>query len=336
MLKCKRLKFFQNKKGHKNNIIGENQTYYNLSEVFQERLRKMLRFGIMEMQMTQLVPLDVSPKEVIDTILSFDRGNLVSSLANAGFSLIELGGDLSLFFPTAYEERNIHKLNKLKKEMGLSYTVHLPLWSVEPSTPLESVRLGSVDAIINIIDAVEILNPEVYVLHATGALAAEFYRMDLPEIPKSLVLKQFQGNAIRSIKMILEETGLPSRKLAIETIEFPLDLTIEIADLLDLSICFDTGHVLAGFSGAIAFEEALAACLPRLAEVHLHDAPNFMKTGELGYGKDHQPLGTGGLDVKKFLEALERNGFSGPIIFELTTSETKKSIAYLKEIGVKF
>lgn len=293
-----------------------------------------MRFGIMEMQMAQLVPVDVNPKNAVDHILSFDRSQMVRNLAQTGFNLIELGGDLSLFFPQAYEEKSIKKLNHLKKELDLAYTVHLPLWSVEPSTPLEPVRYGSADAIMDLIDFVEVLEPEVYVLHATGVLAAEFYRMGIPETAKSLVLKQFQGNAISSIKMILEETGLPSRKLAIETIEFPLDLTLEIADLLDLSICLDTGHVLAGFSGPHSMEDALSACLPRLAEVHLHDSTEFMKTGELGYGKDHQTLGTGDLKVKQFLKTLSDNDFSGPIIFELTTKEAKESLAYLKKIGV--
>jgi sugar phosphate isomerase/epimerase len=301
--------------------------------MIEERQIKM-RFGIMEMQLAKLVPADVSPKKAVDHILSFDHSELVREIAEAGFNLIELGGDLSLFFPHAYEEKSINKLKQLKKELGLSYTVHLPLWSVEPSTPLEPVRYGSADAIMDIIDAVEALEPEVYVLHATGALAAEFYRMSIPETAKSLVLKQFQGNAISSIKMILEETGLPSRKLAIETIEFPFDLTLEMADLLNLSICLDTGHVLAGFSGSLSMEDALSACLPRLAEVHLHDSPDFMKTGELGYGKDHQPLGTGDLNVKEFLKALTEGGFSGPIIFELTVDEAKDSLDYLKKIGV--
>ena len=187
---------------------------------------------------------------------------------------------------------------------------------------------------MDIIDAVEVLEPEVYVLHATGALAAEFYRMGIPDPAKSLVLKQFQGNSISSIKMILEETGLPSRKLAIETIEFPLDLTLEIAELLDLSICLDTGHILAGFSGPVTMEDALAAVLPRLAEVHLHDSPDFMKTGELGYGKDHQTLGTGDLNIKKLLKTLIDHDFSGPIIFELTVDEAEDSLDYLKRIGV--
>ena len=292
-----------------------------------------MRFGIMEMQLDRLIPTDIKGSNPVDQILNFDRGKLVGGLAQAGFSLIELGGDLGLFFKNAYEPENIKKLLRLKEEQNLAFTVHLPLWSVEPSTPLEPVRLGSVDAIMDVIDAVEPLEPEVYVMHATGALAAEFYGMELPPLAKDLVLRQFQGGAISSIKLILDETGLPSRKLAIETIEFPIDLTLEMAELLDLSICFDTGHVLAGFSGQIAFEEAFHACLPRLAEIHLHDSPNFINTGNLGYGKDHQPLGSGDLDVKVFLKRLKHANFVGPIIFELTIADAQASLAYIKEHG---
>ena len=293
-----------------------------------------MRFGIMEMQLERLISFESGAESAVDQILNFDRGKLISGLAQEGFPLIELGGDLGLFFRSAYRDKTIQHLIKIKENLNLSFTVHLPLWSVEPSTPLEPVRLGSEDAIMDVIDAVEPLEPEVYVLHATGALAAEFYRMKLPPTAHSLILKQFQGGAISSIRDIVEETGLPSRKLAIETIEFPLELTLEIADLLDLSICLDTGHVLAGFSGAVEFEDALKACLPRLAEVHLHDSPDFMKTGKLGYGQDHQALGSQDLDVKYLFKQLNEHKFTGPIIFELSVKDAQESMAYLKNLGV--
>jgi len=294
----------------------------------------MTRFGIMEMQFNRLLAVNEEATDAIDLILNFDRGRLINGLVHEGFNLIELGGDLGLFFPTAYENKNIQRLLKLKQDLSLDYTLHLPLWSVEPSTPLEPVRLGSVDAILDVIDAVEPLDPEVYVLHATGALAAEFYRMNLPENAKSLALKQFQGSAINSIKTILEESGIPSRKLAIETIEFPFDLILEIAEVLDLSICLDTGHILAGFSGSISIMDALKACSPRLAEIHLHDSPNFLKTGQLGYGKDHQPLGNGELNTNQLFQFLKQMNFNGPIIFELTVEEAQSSITHLQESGV--
>jgi sugar phosphate isomerase/epimerase len=147
-------------------------------------------------------------------------------------------------------------------------------------------------------------------------------------------LRQFQSGAITSIKAILDRFSIPSRKLAIETIEFPFDLTLEIAEHLDLSICLDTGHVLAGFSGAISLADALMACSHRLAEIHLHDSPNFLETGQLAYGKDHHALGTGALDTHDLFQFIDQQHFTGPIIFELSVEEAKRSIKFLRESGV--
>ena len=90
----------------------------------------------------------------------------------------------------------------------MTYTLHLPLWSVEPSTPLNPVRNGSVAAIVQTIQATLPLEPEVYVLHATGALAAEFYNMKISEMARMLILRQFQNGARESIQSILAQTGL--------------------------------------------------------------------------------------------------------------------------------
>ncbi|MDP3186797.1 MAG: cobamide remodeling phosphodiesterase CbiR, partial [Anaerolineales bacterium] len=148
---------------------------------------------------------------------------------------------------------------------------------------------------------------------------------------RSLILRQFQNGARESLKAILAETGLPSRKLAIETIEFPLDLTLELADELDLSICLDTGHVLAGFPGWFDFFEVVEQCLPRLAEVHLHDSRK-MPTGTRGYGEDHKPLGCGDLDLGRLLDRLAEANFGGPLVFELKVEEALESLEVVRSV----
>ena len=291
-----------------------------------------MRFGIMTMQRGALIPSGMSMEEAIAYIASLDHADLARRLFAQGFDPIELGGDMSLFLPQSFSPTTVERLAELEAETGVNYTVHLPLWSLEPSTPLSPVREGSVQVVTDMIRATWSLAPECYVLHATGALAAEFYRMDLPGLAKGLLLRQFQGHARQSIQTILDETGLPSRQLAIETIEFPFDLTLELAEDLDLSLCLDTGHVLAGFSGSVSLAEALEHCLPRLAEIHLHDAPWQGPEGEIGYGKDHQPLGTGDLDVGWFLDRLAEARFNGPIIFELTVEEALASLEVIRRV----
>jgi len=294
-----------------------------------------MRFGIMAMQMDQLIPSTLNPEEMVTTITTFDHAALVRRLHKHGFNPIELGGDLAMFMPQTFAPPAIERLIALKAETGVTYTVHLPLWSVEPSTPLTPVRRGSTQAMIDCVRATVPLGPEVYVLHATGALAAEFYRMRLPEKGHALILRQFQAGAIESLTTLLAETGIPSRQLAIETIEFPFELTMEMAERFDLSLCLDTGHVLAGFPGELDFFDVVEACLPRLAEIHLHDAP-IPDKGTVVYGTDHSPLGTGDLDTARLLDRLVNAGFDGPIIFELKVEQALASLDVIRALRPQF
>jgi sugar phosphate isomerase/epimerase len=282
-----------------------------------------MRFGIMEMQLEALIPPGMPAEQIMTSIMTFDHAGLAKGLADKGFNPIELGGDLGMFLPNVYGPESVEKLVALKAG-GISYTTHLPLWSVEPSTPLTPVRKGSVAAVMEIIQATRPIEPEAYVLHATGALAAEFYNMSISEMARALILRQFQSGARESIRTILAETGLPSRRLAIETVEFPLDLTLELVEEFDLSVCLDTGHVLAGFPGWFDFFEVVEKVLPRLAEVHLHDCRK-MPDGVRGYGEDHKPLGHGDLDLGRFLDQLAEAHYQGPLVFELTVAEALES-----------
>ncbi|MFH1633831.1 MAG: cobamide remodeling phosphodiesterase CbiR [Chloroflexota bacterium] len=291
-----------------------------------------MRFGIMSAQLNLLIPAGLPAEELLTHIAKISHAGLIRELAGRGFDPIELNGDLAMLLPHLYAPPVIEQLAALEAEIGVCYTVHLPLWSIETSTPQAAVRKGSVQAVIDSIRATQPLEPEAYVLHATGALAAEFYRMNLPDLVKSFLLGQFQNGARESIQTILAETGIPSRKIAIETIEFPFEMTQALADELDLSICFDTGHVLVGFSGPVDFFDALEQCLPRISDIHLHDGPWQDPEQNIGYGKDHQALGKGDLDVVRLLDRLSEANYTGPVIFELTVEEALDSLEVIRAV----
>ena len=176
------------------------------------------------------------------------------------------------------------------------------------------------------------LEPEVYVLHATGALAAEFSRMKALEAMRPLVLQLFVAQAQRSIDQLLERTGLPPRRVAVETIEFPFDLTLDLAEAFDLSMCLDVGHVVAGYTTGVTLFEALEQMLPRLAEVHLHDAYCRELPNGVVQVADHLPLSAGEVPIGDFLDRLAASGFSGPIIFELTIEEAMASLEAIRAL----
>jgi sugar phosphate isomerase/epimerase len=301
----------------------------------------MLRFGIEMLQRPLLIEMAMSAlagqkggAQVAPP--SVDVAILVERIADLGFTLIELNTDLNVFFPDSFGLPTVRRLQALKESRGLSYTVHLPLWSVEPSTPVQWVRQGSVEALVDAVLRLSPLEAETYVLHTTGALAAEFYTMvTIPDQARPLVVGMFQRHAAHSIEELLRRTRLPSRAIAVETIEFPFDLTLALAEEFDLSLCFDTGHVLAKYPGPVAFEEALQRSLPRLGEVHLHDAYYRPQPDGTVRRKDHLPLGEGELPLDFLLDTLQEAGFEGPIIFELTIQEAKASLDYLRSLLAK-
>ncbi|MCS7286123.1 MAG: cobamide remodeling phosphodiesterase CbiR [Anaerolineae bacterium] len=297
----------------------------------------MVRLGIEIIQEPLLLemaaPLLTGAGGLPEKLPPLDVPAMVERITSYGFRLLELNTDLNIFFPHSFGVPTLKRLMDFKESLGLSYTVHLPLWSLEPSSPFEEVRKAAVDVMVDAILRFAPLEPEVYVFHATGPLATEFFTSpSIPDLARPLLMLLFQRNAARSIEEILERTNLPPRALAVETIQFPLDLTLGLAEEFDLSVCFDTGHVFARMPGPVDFHEALAKCLPRLKEVHLHDAWFRLEPDGTARWADHLPLGEGEVPLEDFFSSLKKVNFEGPIIFELTIPEAIKSLERLREV----
>ncbi len=289
-------------------------------------------FGIQLLQAPLLLELSQPLLAGAPGAVRVDAAQLAERIADHGFTLIELNTDLQIFFPEAFALPVLRRLQDLREDRGLRYTVHLPLWSLEPSSPVEGIRRASVDRLVDAVLRLAPLEPEVYVLHIAGPLATEFFTSPgIPDMVRGALMRRFQQQAARSIEELLHRTGLPSQALAVETIQFPLELTLELAEAMDLSICFDTGHVISRQPGPFSFQEVLERCLPRLAEVHLHDGYYRQRPDGSVAWADHLPLGRGEVPVGELLRTLEAHGFAGPIIFELMLPEAKESLAFLEQ-----
>ncbi|MHB1007183.1 MAG: cobamide remodeling phosphodiesterase CbiR [Chloroflexota bacterium] len=291
-----------------------------------------MRFGIMSMQLGLILPRDASasPDALRGQVAAFDIAGLVGRLAEAGFQTIELNTELERFLPGCYDDAAIARLAALKAQRGLTYTVHLPLWAVEPSTSDPNVRAASVATLVDAIKRTQSLAPEVYVLHNTGAFAAEVARMTLPEVARQVVLGGFREQARISLSEILARTGIASRRLALENVEFPQTVPLALAEEFDCSLCLDTGHLLAGFNGDQPFADGVEWAVPRLAEIHLHDA--YRRAGAEGSlaVADHLPLGAGDLPLTWLLDRLEAARFAGPLVLELGVTDALTSLARVK------
>lgn len=243
---------------------------------------------------------------------------------DAGFTHIEITGDLPYALPMILTRDEINKIVELKKEKNLTFSVHLPLWAMEPAAFSHHIREGSIKSFVECIELTKPLDPICWVIHPTGTLTVEFMHMGLPEIAQGFLLQQFLTTASEAISQLVEQTNIPSRKIAVENIEFPFEMMEETIKELDLSICFDTGHLLAGYSGEIKTMEFIEKYFDRIIELHLHDGA-FPKI-------DHKPLGKHELPVKELLSFLDKKNFSGPLVYELTLDEAIESMKYIKKI----
>ncbi|MHA2025213.1 MAG: cobamide remodeling phosphodiesterase CbiR [Candidatus Thorarchaeota archaeon] len=290
-----------------------------------------MRFGI-----TALEFQEVAGKVVINGVPDFSRLDVVDIVREAmshDYSVIEITMDAKYMVPGSITPDSINQLVDLKEELGHAYTIHLPFWSIELATFNEHVRMGSVDSIIESIELTKPLEPEAYVLHASGDLAAGFSTMNYGSNLIRLIGTLLAGFAAASVEDIVSRTEIDSRELAIENVDFPYDILRKVVDDLDTSICFDTAHLLARMSGTESVMEFYETHKDRITEVHLQDAAR--EDDDTVVHEDHVTLGRGIMGdsvLREFLLTLVKDKFNGPIIFELTNDETIESLDHIKKV----
>lgn len=288
-----------------------------------------MRFGITALDWSTVMN-QLFSKNTLD-FTQFDFSEIVRITHEHGFSLMELTLDIGYVLPGALAEHQISSLLAIKEELDLTYTAHLPLWSIEPSSPNSFIREASVNCLADAISVVKPLNPEVYVLHNAGWVGAEFSELNITPQYQTAISTALGGIAEQSIQELITRTKLPSRKIALESIEFPFEITWQIAERLDTSICLDTGHVLSGQSGSTDVLEFVDRYYNRLNEIHLHDGAVKPVNGKRFSYFDHKILGQGDLPIVEFLTTLEERGFDGPIIFELNREEALESLKIIRK-----
>ena len=273
-----------------------------------------------------------------ETGIDFSKFNyvkIVESVAERGFRLFEITGDIYFFLPDSFSEDTLIKIRGLVNTKGYNFTVHLPIWSIEPSSPNKKIREASVDAIVETINHFEEIKPINYVMHTFGALASEFSRLKASDFVKNYILKFYQGFAAESLEQILDETGINPSRIAIETVEFPWELTYELVETYDTSICYDTGHLHSGQSGNYDPINFLETYFKKIIEIHLHDAIPRSNPDDYMY-KDHLPLGVGTLPFCDFMKKLMEMGYNGSIVLELDINDALESIKKIEQsCGIK-
>ena len=172
---------------------------------------------------------------------------------------------------------------------GLSCTIHAPFMDLNPGSLERLLREATMLRFNQVLDAAEILRPEVMVFHPGYDRWRYGEAIDL-----------WLGHSVAAWRRVLDRARGIGTVVAVENIfeEEPgtLQALFEAVDDPLLRHCFDVGHWnLFKKVGMEAWFEALG---DRIAEVHIHD--------NRGTRDDHAPPGEGAIDFGLFFQLMER------------------------------
>lgn len=126
----------------------------------------------------------------------------------------------------------IAELGRLAAEFEFSYNVHLPT-DISISERDSARQKIAVETMERVIDLVQPLCPSAMILHIPYA-EASLNEHDV---------RNWQDGVHRNLTKIL--SAVENKKIiAIESLDYPLDLLKDIIIELDLSICLDLGHLM--------------------------------------------------------------------------------------------
>lgn len=125
----------------------------------------------------------------------------------------------------------VAELVQLSRQFDLSYNVHLPT-DVSLTDPGPARQKKAVETLVRVIEHVQPLLPSALVLH-----------LPFEEAPSGQNTAIWRERVYRNLEKILPAAE-NNRLIAIETLDYPLELVADILVDLDLSICLDLGHLM--------------------------------------------------------------------------------------------
>lgn len=173
---------------------------------------------------------------------------------------------------------------------GLSCNIHAPYMDLNPGSLERLLRETTMRRFGQVLDAAEILLPEVMVFHPgfdrwRYGEATDLWLGHSVVAWRSVLQRAREIGTVIAVENIFEEEPGTLKSL-FDTVDDPL-----------LAHCFDVGHW--NLFKKVGMAEWFEALGDRIAEVHIHDNSSLRD--------DHAPPGEGSIDFGLFFELMERH-----------------------------
>jgi len=126
----------------------------------------------------------------------------------------------------------ISELSRLAAEFDLGYNVHLPT-DISISDRDPAGQQHAVETMIRVMDLVQPLDASALILHIP--FGAKSYDASF--------VANWRDRVYKNLEILLSAVE-NKNIIAVETLDYPLDLLEDIIDDLDLAICLDLGHLM--------------------------------------------------------------------------------------------
>ena len=216
--------------------------------------------------------------------------------------------------PVLPQPHEIQVLERLSRELGVTYNIHLPV-DVSLTSPSKKERMRGVDTIQRVVELCLPLDPSTHTLHL------EFTPADADKGKAGLEL--WQDRALESLDALCPFLNHPS-DISIETLEYPPEYLFKILDNIDVALCIDAGHLIKyNYDIRILFDRYGH----RVPLIHLHGVDFSYENP-----KDHQGLDKTPMD--RFLPTLEvLKQFHGVVSLEVfNRGNLQDSVNYLNQL----
>ncbi|MFC7096576.1 sugar phosphate isomerase/epimerase family protein [Halobaculum marinum] len=236
------------------------------------------------------------------TQLGVDHREAVATAAEYGYDYVEVMLDGAGARDRLAPRRD--DLRSALDERGVACTVHLPFRGLDPGSPFDGARSGSVAELEAHLDLAAALGATKATLHPTSN--AWTHAHDDAVIGDAIVesVRHLDGYAAdRDVELVAE--NVPKGRFDTNRID-------ELVERTDASLCLDTGHARVDGrddGGIAAFVRDHA---DRISHVHLNDVR--------GADDEHLPIGAGFVDFEHVLGAFP-DDWTGTLSAEVFTHD---------------
>lgn len=228
-------------------------------------------------------------------------------LSDAGVECIEYSFSYDYYMNSLDYPRHSVKYSNMVRSFGLEpWSIHLPFSRVldisQPDSELRKITIYSHKLLIR---AAAKAGLKVVVLHPSSEPIEEDQRESRIETARA---------SIEKLSSVAKEAGI---KLAVENLPRTClgrtsDEIIKLLDGMDAGSIFDTNH--SGTEDDIHFVNALTKAGISIYSIHISD---YYRDENGILDEKHVLPGEGIIEWKKLLAAISKNGYDGPLMYEV-------------------